>query len=86
MLIVEKQNEVMAGKFEFADMKGTITGTRVQFDVTDAAGRLLIRFEGAVSGDKMEGVVTSPEDGPFLQHQPDNDRTTGWTANREGTG
>ena len=41
---------------------------------------------GTISGDKMEGVVTSPEDGPLLQHQPGIDRTTQWTANREGTG
>ena len=85
LLVVEEHDGVMAGKFEFADVKGTVTGTRVQFDVTDASGRLLIRFEGTVSGDKMQGLVTSPEGGPLVQHQPGIDRTTEWTANREGT-
>lgn len=85
LLVVKEHDGVVAGKFEFADAKGTVTGTRVQFDVTDAGGRLLIRFEGTVSGDKMQGLVTSPEDGPLVQHQLGIDRTTEWTANREGT-
>jgi hypothetical protein len=83
LLIVQEHDGVMTGKFEFANIEGAVTGTRFQFDVTDAGGRLILQFEGTISGDHMEGTVSSPKDGPLVEHGIAVDLTTKWTATRD---
>jgi len=83
LLVVQEHGGAVAGKFEFADVKGTVAGTRVQLDVTDEGGRLALRFVGTISGERMKGEVTSPPDGPLAQHGLANPLTTAWTAIRE---
>ena len=83
LLVVQEQGGAVAGKFEFADVKGTVAGTRVQLDVTDEGGRLALRFVGTLSGDHMHGEVTSPPDGPLAQHGLADPLTTPWIATRE---
>ncbi|HVS25323.1 MAG TPA: hypothetical protein VMU03_16475 [Gammaproteobacteria bacterium] len=83
LLVVQEHDGAVAGKFEFADVKGTVAGTRVQFDVIDEGGRLALHFRGTISGDRMQGEVTSPPDGPLAQHGVADPLTTAWTAGRE---
>ena len=83
LLVIQEHGGAVAGKFEFADVKGTVTGTRVQFDVTNEGGRLALHFAGTISGDRMKGEVTSPADGPLAQHGVADPLTTDWTAVRE---
>jgi hypothetical protein len=85
LLEVNEHGGALHGKFEFADVKGTVAGRQIKFDVTDASGRLLISFEGTISGDTMKGAVTSPADGPLVQHGAARTLTTEWTAHRETT-
>lgn len=82
LLVLEVHDGMMTGTFEFADVEGTVTGAQLRFDVTDN-GRLLLHFEGTLSGDAMQGAVTSPKDGPLAQHGLARELTTAWTARRE---
>src|SRR5262249_31723735 len=88
VLVVEEHDGALAGKFEFADVKGTVAGERVRFEVSDpSGGRRLLSFDGAIWGDERRGTVTSPEDGQMVQHGlADRHHTTAeWTASRETT-
>ncbi|HZF28971.1 MAG TPA: hypothetical protein VE907_07625 [Gammaproteobacteria bacterium] len=84
LLVVREQDGAVTGKFEFADVSGSIAAGRLRFEVRDpSGGKLLLSFEGALSGDNMQGLVTSPKDGPMVQHGLANRLTTEWTAARE---
>jgi hypothetical protein len=82
LLVLEEHHGTVTGKFEFADVTGMLNGQRVTFDVTDR-GRLVLHFDGTMSHDGMKGKVTSPEDGPLVQHGVAPPLSTEWTARRE---
>ena len=85
LLVVQQDGDALTGKFEFADIKGTVNGSKVTFEVSNKeSGKAMLQFQGTMSGDKMKGTVTSPKDGPLLEHHgPGTPTTTGWTATRE---
>jgi hypothetical protein len=85
LLVVEERDGGLTGKFEFADVKGTVTGAQVEFDVTNASGAVVLHFEGTVAGETMNGTTRSPADGP-LAHLAEDRLTTEWTAKREPQG
>lgn len=83
LLVLQERAGTLIGKFEFADVKGTIGGARLQFDVTNGEGKLILHFVGTISDRVIKGEVTSPQDGPLLQHGAGSQRTTGWIAKRK---
>jgi hypothetical protein len=83
LLVVQARDGTLEGKFEFADVKGMVSGTQLHFHVADADGQLILHFAGRINGDDMKGEVKSPEGGPLVQHQPGLSTTTEWTAKRE---
>jgi hypothetical protein len=79
MLVLQQEGGAITGKFEFADVMGTVTGQKIAFTVhvknheTEIAG-----FQGTISGDHMKGLVTKGKDSPL----PGAAGTTQWTARR----
>lgn len=79
MLVLQQDGRMIGGRFEFADVRGTISANKIAFAVSSKSYKTEIAtFQGTVSGETMKGTVTKSKDSPL----PGRAGTTGWTARR----
>ena len=79
MLVLQQDGGAITGKFEFAGVRGTVTGQNIAFTVHVKTHETEIAaFQGTISGDRMKGMVTKGKDSPL----PGPPGTTKWTARR----
>lgn len=79
MLVLQQEGGAITGKFEFADVKGTVSGKKIAFVVTNRGQIEIASFQGVVSdNDHMKGAVIKGKDSPL----PGRSSRAQWTARR----